>query len=61
MSIPPRARLGMLVSRRVIDECRRTTTGCPGPASVWPPSRRAARVVSTRSAGGTPPPDSRRP
>jgi len=26
MSIPPRARLGMLVSRRVIDECRRTTT-----------------------------------
>jgi len=34
MSIPPRARLGMLVSRLVVDECRRTTTGCPGPASV---------------------------
>jgi hypothetical protein len=23
-------RTGFLVSRRVIDECRRTTTGCPG-------------------------------
>jgi len=25
-----RTRTGFLVCRRVIDECRRTTTGCPG-------------------------------
>jgi len=29
-----RARTGVLVCRRVIDECRRTTTGCPGSAPV---------------------------